>query len=56
MYVMIGGSLGWKSRGDLDPTFAAAAFELGASTVGNPNYKEVKTDFGYHLVMVEGRK
>ena len=52
----IGGLLGWKTRGDLDPTFEAAAFELEASTTASPKYVEVKTGFGYHIIMVEGRK
>ena len=51
-----GGSLGWKKRGDLDPAFEAVAFELEASTVSNPTYREVKTGFGYHIIMVDGRK
>jgi len=51
-----GGSLGWKTRGSLDPAFEAAAFELEASTTNNPTYAEVKTSFGYHIIMVEGRK
>ncbi|GAB7353130.1 hypothetical protein MBLNU459_g3667t1 [Dothideomycetes sp. NU459] len=51
-----GGSLGWKSRGDLLPEFGNVAFELESSTTGNPKWAEVKTSEGYHLVMVEGRK
>lgn len=51
-----GGSLGWKKRGDLDPIFEAVAFELEASTVNNPKIAEAKTGFGYHIIMVEGRK
>ncbi|RFU33875.1 hypothetical protein B7463_g2433, partial [Scytalidium lignicola] len=51
-----GGSLGWKTRGSLDPAFEAVAFELEASTTSNPKYAEVKTGFGYHIIMVEGRK
>ena len=56
MACYIGGSLGWKSRGDLDSTFADAAFEIETSSTGNPKYGEVKTGFGYHIFMVEGRK
>ncbi|TVY17984.1 Peptidyl-prolyl cis-trans isomerase PIN4 [Lachnellula arida] len=52
----VGGLLGWKTRGDLDPTFEAAAVELEASTTASPKYVEVKTGFGYHIIMVEGRK
>jgi peptidyl-prolyl cis-trans isomerase NIMA-interacting 4 len=51
-----GGSLGWKKRGDLDSAFEAVAFELEASTVNSPVYREVKTGFGYHIIMVDGRK
>jgi NIMA-interacting peptidyl-prolyl cis-trans isomerase 4 len=50
------GSLGWKKRGDLDPAFEEKAFELETSTVADPKYVEVKTEFGYHILMVEGRK
>ncbi|KAI1008034.1 hypothetical protein K3495_g189 [Podosphaera aphanis] len=51
-----GGSLGWKKKGDLDPAFEALAFGLEVSTTTNPNFAEVKTQFGYHILMVEGRK
>ncbi|KAL3427081.1 peptidyl-prolyl cis-trans isomerase PIN4 [Phlyctema vagabunda] len=51
-----GGALGWKTRGDLDPAFEEVAFELEASTTTSPKYREVKTGFGYHILMVEGRK
>jgi parvulin-like peptidyl-prolyl isomerase len=40
----------------LDPTFEEKAFELETSTLANPKYVEVKTGFGYHIIMVEGRK
>jgi len=52
----IGGALGWKKRGDLDLAFEEKAFELETSTTANPKYVEVKTGFGYHILMVEGRK
>ncbi|KAI7024851.1 hypothetical protein KC318_g1012 [Hortaea werneckii] len=51
-----GGSLGWKTKGSLMPEFEAAAFELEASTTGNPKWAECKTGEGYHIIMVEGRK
>jgi parvulin-like peptidyl-prolyl isomerase len=51
-----GGALGWKKRGDLDLAFEEAAFALEASTTANPTYVDVKTGFGYHIIMVEGRK
>ncbi|KAM4054604.1 PPIC-type PPIASE domain-containing protein [Hirsutella rhossiliensis] len=51
-----GGSLGWKSKGSLDPKFEEAAFALEPSTTSSPKFAEVKTGFGYHIIMVEGRK
>ncbi|PGH08808.1 peptidyl-prolyl cis-trans isomerase pin4 [Polytolypa hystricis UAMH7299] len=51
-----GGSLGWKVRGSLHGDFEKAAYDLEPSTTGNPKYVEVKTGFGYHIIMVEGRK
>ena len=56
LHLLSGGSLGWKSKGSLDPQFEAVAFDLETSTTGNPKYVEVKTGFGYHIIMVEGRK
>ena len=51
-----GGSLGWKVRGSLDAAYEKAAYELEPSNTGNPKYAEVKSGFGYHIIMVEGRK
>ncbi|EOO02259.1 putative peptidyl-prolyl cis-trans isomerase pin4 protein [Phaeoacremonium minimum UCRPA7] len=51
-----GGSLGWKAKGSLDPQFEKVAFELETSTTASPKYVEVKTQFGYHIIMVEGKK
>ncbi|KAI9758348.1 MAG: Peptidyl-prolyl cis-trans isomerase pin4 [Chaenotheca gracillima] len=51
-----GGSLGWKTRGSLDPAFEKLAYDLEPSTTANPKYGEVKTGFGYHVIMVEGRR
>jgi NIMA-interacting peptidyl-prolyl cis-trans isomerase 4 len=51
-----GGALGWKTKGSLDPQFEAVAYGLEASSTGNPKYGEAKTGFGYHIIMVEGRK
>jgi NIMA-interacting peptidyl-prolyl cis-trans isomerase 4 len=56
VYATTGGSLGWKSKGSLDPEFEKIAFELPQSTVDAPKYDRVKTQFGYHIIMVEGRK
>lgn len=51
-----GGALGWQTRGALDAGFEKVAFELEASTTAKPVWAEVRTGFGWHLVMVEGRK
>ncbi|PFH61834.1 hypothetical protein XA68_16065 [Ophiocordyceps unilateralis] len=51
-----GGSLGWKNKGSLDPQFEEVAFALEPSTTASPKIGEVKTGFGYHIIMVEGRK
>jgi NIMA-interacting peptidyl-prolyl cis-trans isomerase 4 len=51
-----GGSLGWKTKGSLDPKFEEVAFQLPASPVATPTFGTVKTGFGYHIIMVEDRK
>ncbi|KAI9141848.1 hypothetical protein BKA69DRAFT_366539 [Paraphysoderma sedebokerense] len=53
-----GGSLGWMNRGSMVGAFQDAAFQLQPSTVGNPIFTDppVKTNFGYHIIMVEDRK
>ena len=51
-----GGSLGWKVRGSLDAAYEKAAYDLEPSTTANPKYVEVKSGFGYHIIMVEGRR
>lgn len=48
-----GGSLGWKRKDELTPAFADAAFALA---VGEYTKAPVKTQFGWHLILVEGRK
>lgn len=48
-----GGALGWKQRAELTPAFAEAAFALA---VGEYTKAPVKTPFGYHVILVEGRK
>ena len=40
----LGGALGWKTRGDLDPTFEEKAFELEASTTASPKYVRSRPD------------
>ncbi len=52
----IGGSLGWKTRGSLNSEFEKVAYELDPSSTTHPKHGEVKTGFGYHIIMVEGRK
>ncbi|KAI9166760.1 ribosomal protein S22, S8 family [Paramyrothecium foliicola] len=47
-----GGSLGWKTKGSLDPAFEEVAFALEPSTTASPKIGEVKTGFGYHIIMV----
>lgn len=47
-----GGSLGWKTKGSLDPTFEEVAFSLPPSTTSSPKIGEAKTPFGYHIIMV----
>ncbi|KAG5351565.1 Peptidyl-prolyl cis-trans isomerase pin4 [Termitomyces sp. Mn162] len=52
-----GGSLGWMVRGSMVGPFQEAAFALTPSTVDKPIVSPlVKTNFGYHIIMVEGRR
>lgn len=52
-----GGSLGWMARGSMVGPFQDAAFALEPSTVDKPILSPlVKTNFGYHIIMVEGRR
>jgi len=52
-----GGSLGWMVRGSMVGPFQDAAFALEPSTVDKPILSPlVKTNFGYHIIMVEGRR
>jgi len=53
-----GGDLGWMTRGSMVGPFQEAAFALPTSSLGNPVYTDppVKTKFGYHIIMVEGKK
>nr|XP_036586697.1 peptidyl-prolyl cis-trans isomerase PIN4 [Colletotrichum truncatum]KAF6797254.1 peptidyl-prolyl cis-trans isomerase PIN4 [Colletotrichum truncatum] len=51
-----GGSLGWKTKGSLDPKFEDVAFGLATSTTSSPVIGEAKSEFGYHIIMVEGKK
>ncbi|KAF8137500.1 FKBP-like protein [Boletus edulis] len=52
-----GGGLGWMTRGSMVGAFQDAAFALTQSTVDKPILSPlVKTNFGYHIIMVEGRR
>ncbi|GAB6020215.1 Peptidyl-prolyl cis-trans isomerase pin4 [Chamberlinius hualienensis] len=53
-----GGDLGWMTRGSMVGPFQDAAFALPVSSLANPIYTDppVKTKFGYHIIMVEGKK
>ncbi len=44
-----GGSLGWFGRGQMVPEFEEATFSLEVGELSEP----IKTDFGYHLIMVD---
>lgn len=47
-----GGELDYMGRGQLDPAYAAAAFNLKGDKVSNV----VKSEFGYHIIQVMDRK
>lgn len=47
-----GGDLGWFGRGMMVPEFDKASFEAEVGKVVGP----VKTDFGFHLILVTDRK
>ncbi|KAG9124795.1 Peptidyl-prolyl cis-trans isomerase pin4 [Ceratobasidium sp. 392] len=52
-----GGSLGWMTRGSMVGPFQDAAFALNPSTLDKPVLSPlVKTSFGYHIILVEGRR
>ncbi|XP_046852860.1 peptidyl-prolyl cis-trans isomerase NIMA-interacting 4-like [Xenia sp. Carnegie-2017] len=53
-----GGDLGWMTRGSMVGPFQDAAFSLDASTPTKPIYTDppIKTKFGYHIIMIEGKK
>jgi peptidyl-prolyl cis-trans isomerase C len=48
-----GGDLGYFGRDDMVPAFAAAAFAL---PVGQYTKTPVKTEFGWHVILVEDRR
>jgi hypothetical protein len=47
-----GGELGFFSKGHMVPAFEQAAFSLPIGQISEP----VKTDYGYHLILVEEKK
>ncbi|KAI2631004.1 FKBP-like protein [Hypoxylon sp. NC1633] len=51
-----GGLLGLQRKGALQPEFEQVAFSLPDSKGSNLHIGEAKTAFGYHLIVVEGRK
>ncbi|GAA6041179.1 hypothetical protein JCM8097_008329 [Rhodosporidiobolus ruineniae] len=51
-----GGALGWMTRNGMIGAFQEVAFDIPPSTTGSPVYREIKSKFGYHIVMVEDRK
>ncbi|KAJ7392070.1 Peptidyl-prolyl cis-trans isomerase pin4 [Desmophyllum pertusum] len=52
------GDLGWMTRGSMVGPFQDAAFALTPSSVDKPAYTDppVRTKFGYHIIMIEGKK
>lgn len=47
-----GGDLGWFSAGRMVPEFEQVAFKMKIGEISEP----IKTQFGYHLIYVEGKK
>lgn len=51
-----GGSIGWHSRGSLDPAYEAIAYSLEVSSPSKPVWGQVKTGHGNHVIICEGRR
>ena len=47
-----GGNLGWFKKGDMVPEFEKACFEGKTGDIVGP----VKTEFGYHIIKINGQK
>jgi len=47
-----GGNLGWFGKGEMVPEFEKACFEGQKGQVVGP----VKTQFGYHIIMINDQK
>lgn len=47
-----GGDLGWFSNGRMVPEFEKAAFGMKKGQISKP----IKTNFGYHIIYVKGKK
>ncbi|GAW26514.1 putative peptidyl-prolyl cis-trans isomerase PIN4 [Rosellinia necatrix] len=50
-----GGSLGVKTKGSLHPDFEKVAYALQPTENGIVHIGEAKTDWGYHLIVVDKR-
>jgi peptidyl-prolyl cis-trans isomerase SurA len=48
----VGGEIGYQGRAELDPAYAAAAFNLKNDKVSNV----VKSEFGYHIIQLIDRR
>lgn len=48
-----GGDLGWFAQADMVPEFSEAAFKIKPGEIGQT---PVKTNFGWHVVKVEGKR
>jgi parvulin-like peptidyl-prolyl isomerase len=47
-----GGELGWFGKGQMVPEFENASFSTPVGNISKP----VRTQFGYHIILVEGKR